>query len=186
MIARFLLLTSILAATSARAETALAPLPVGLTPDNPAIEELWAETFARIRRPLGRTNAPWDRPPAANAVTYNAAVPLSTTRSVGISVLFSNNVGCDMGPNGKDAVQQPVVCPGRIALFEAGALIAVADIPKVCLASLMSAPGQSYDTAITASPDGKSIKISGRKNGAPLKGDFSGIKDCTISVAIPR
>ena len=186
MIARFILLTLLLAAPNAHAQTPLAPLPVGLSPTNPAIEELWAETLIRIRRPLGRTNAPWDRPPAASAVTYNGAVPVSQTRTVGVSVLFSNNVGCDMGPNGKNAVQQPVVCPGRIAVFDEGSLIAVADIPKVCLTSLMTAADATFDTVISASPDGKTIRIAGRKNGALLNGDFSGIKDCTISVAVPR
>lgn len=186
MIAHLIPLIVLVAATAANAQTALAPLPVGLTPAQPAIEELWAETFVRIRRPLGRTNAPWDRPPAVNAVTYNGAIPLSQTRSVGVSALFSNNVGCDMGPNGKNAVQQPVVCPGRIALFEDGAIIAVADIPKVCLASLMTSPGDVYDTVISPMADGKTVKIVGRKNAAPIKGDFSGIKDCTISVTVPR
>ena len=186
MIARLTLFAVLIAATSVQAQTALSPLPVGLSPIQPTIEYLWGETFVRIRRPLGRTNSPWDQPPALNAVTYNAAVGLPQSRTVGISVLFSNNVGCDMGTNSKNAVQEPVVCPGRISLFNENTIIASADVPKVCLASLMSSPGDTYDTVVTASPDGKTIKLVGRKNGVAIRGDFSGIKDCTITVAVPR
>ncbi len=166
--------------------TVLEPAPVGLTPENPLLEELWGDVFAKIRRPAGPSPAAWDRPPAEHALTFNAALPLDPTTKVGVSALFSSHVGCDMGANDKNAAEQPVVCPGRVALIQDDHIVAIADVPKICISSLMHDRDPAYQTVAALSKDGKSIYIAGARNNVPLTGDFSGVKDCTVAVPIPR
>ena len=170
----------------AQAQTPLSAHPVGLTPSNPTLEQIWAETFAKIRRPAGPTKSVWDQAPAVNAITFNAALQIDDRTMVGVSALFSNGVGCDMGPNGKNAIEQPVVCPGKIALFRDQTIVAVADIPKVCISSLMHDRDPAYQTVAVLSSDRRQVFIAGAKDNVPLAGDFSGVKDCTVAVPIPR
>jgi len=170
----------------ALAQTPLTAHPVGLNPSNPTLEQIWAATFAKIRQPAGPTNSIWDQPPANNAITFNAALQIDDHTMVGVSALFSSGIGCDMGPNGKNAVEQPVICPGKIALFRDQNIVAVADIPKVCISSLMKDGDPSYQTIAMLSSDRRQVFIAGTKNNVPLAGDFSGVKDCTVAVPIPR
>ena len=81
---------------------------------------------------------------------------------------------------------EPVVCPGKIALFRDQTIVAVADIPKVCISSLMHDRDPAYQTVAVLSSDRRQVFIAGAKDNVPLAGDFSGVKDCTVAVPIPR
>lgn len=187
-ITAFVTLSCVVAARAADTAAAMSHQPVGITPGASSLEQIWSDVFPAIRRPRGPGDKPWNQPPAANAYTFNAVVSLDAARhiDVGVSALMSADVGCDFGPNDRNAAEAPAVCPGRIALIADGKIVAVERIPKLCISSMMDNYSERYATTVALAPDHRHVVVVGQRDGRPIRGDFNGVKDCTVSILIPR